>query len=818
MKRVAGIALFGAMLLCGPGANAQNYDSLCRESGSASAKHTCYPAREGPWVYHGGSYSFQFTVEDQPSLDELKRGLQDHMNAVYGSSVCSSAVISYPGDWIASINSGIRKQDQRVTRFDIGLVSGSQCQMVGNSTDWFSMRDKIFSCDPNAQGPYVGPGDLHFCARYCNTCVSTPRPILILGGVKYFGRVYDAPVFERFFLHRSYESLPRYSGAGLLNPTKTEQNTANWRYRDDTTGWRSSFDARIVPSTNEAGTAVVYTVDIPGDVPSTFLTMPDGSFQRRQNQASSLVRLADGRFMFRRSDTTYWLFATDFKLLAVGDASGNSVTAERTVDLSALVDRFGRRVTVVTNAQHLIDHIEDPVGARYSYVFDDNARLVTATFPNGVGPTTQQSYVYENAVYPGAITGEIDETGFRISTYAYDTSGRAIGSVRHLQGGATTQVYAIDHAGVTTPKVTDPIGTVRTFSFVQSSPASVSQPAGSGSPAASSSTINDANGNPFLAYDFRNNVRCEFHDAVTSLEKVRIEAMPQGYGCGGYDAVGIALPPGARKVSTTWHPDWRLETQRAEPGRLTTSIYNGQPDPFNANAVASCAPGTAPLPDGKPIAVLCKRVEQATTDADGHLGFGAALQSGVVNRVRQWTYNQYGQVLTEKDPLNNTTTYAYYTNTAFTGVDPNAVGHTLGDLQTVTNAVGKVTTYNQYDKHGQLLQSTDPNGVVTTNTYDLRQRLVSTSVGGQATGYTYDAVGHLTRVTAPDLSWIGYEYDAAYRQTAVLDNLGNRIEYTLDNAGNRTAQNVKDPGGALKRTLARSIDALGRVQQTTGRE
>jgi YD repeat-containing protein len=132
--------------------------------------------------------------------------------------------------------------------------------------------------------------------------------------------------------------------------------------------------------------------------------------------------------------------------------------------------------------------------------------------------------------------------------------------------------------------------------------------------------------------------------------------------------------------------------------------------------------------------------------------------------------------------------------------------------------VGKVTSYTQYNKHGQVLQQSDPNGVVTVNTYDLRQRLLSTSIGGQTTSYTYDAVGQLLKVTAPDASWIGYEYDAAHRQTVVKDNLGNRIEYVLDNAGNKTAQNVKDPGGALKRTLARSIDALGRVQQTTGRE
>jgi hypothetical protein len=58
----------------------------------------------------------------------------------------------------------------------------------------------------------------------------------------------------------------------------------------------------------------------------------------------------------------------------------------------------------------------------------------------------------------------------------------------------------------------------------------------------------------------------------------------------------------------------------------------------------------------------------------------------------------------------------------------------------------------------------------------------------------------------------------AHRRKALFDNRGNRIEYTLDNAGTRTAGNVKDPGGALRRTLSRSVDALGRTQQTIGRE
>ena len=183
-----------------------------------------------------------------------------------------------------------------------------------------------------------------------------------------------------------------------------------------------------------------------------------------------------------------------------------------------------------------------------------------------------------------------------------------------------------------------------------------------------------------------------------------------------------------------------------------------------------------------------------------------AYEAARYNALRPIAYTTWPTL----DPLNHTTTYAYYVDTT--------ADHTLGDLQTVTNAKNQVTSYTKYNKHGQVLESSDPNGVVTVNTYDLKQRLLSTSVGGRTTSYAYDAVGQVLKVTQPDASWIGYEYDAAHRQTAVKDNLGNRIEYVLDNAGNKTSQNVKDPGGNLARGLSRSIDALGRVQQTTGRE
>ena len=486
--------------------------------------------------------------------------------------------------------------------------------------------------------------------------------------------------------------------------------------------------------------------------------------------------------------------------------------------------------------------VTDAVGQVIQLGYDTAGNLASVTWPD----TKVRNFIYDAAGLPWALSGVRDELAVRYATFGYDSLGRATsteyaGSVNRFSASYTTppqvsvsetydsaaQILYRTHAWAL------PQGTILanpqganinmglTTIFGKTYVTSRSQPAGSGCAASTSSQTYDANGNTASKDDFNGTRACYSHDLSRNLETTRVEGLANTAVCSTVTPASSALPTGSRKTSSQWHPDWRLASKVAEPGRITTYVYNGQPDPFNGNAIASCAPITALLPDGKRIAVLCKQVEQATTDADGSLGFSSALQAGVPNRQTARTYNQYGQVLTEDGPrtdVSDITSYTYYADTVFTGVDPNAVGRTMGDLQSVTNAAGKVTQYTKYNKHGQLLESIDPNGVVTTNSYDLRQRLLSTTVGGQTTGYTYDPVGQLTRVTQPDASYIGYEYDAAHRQKAVFDNRGNRIEYTLDNAGTRTAENVKDPGGTLRRTLSRSIDALGRVQQTTGRE
>lgn len=503
-----------------------------------------------------------------------------------------------------------------------------------------------------------------------------------------------------------------------------------------------------------------------------------------------------------------------------------------------------------------ITSITDPSGGVILLGYDEFGNLERVTWQDG----RTRRFLYQKKINGlGFMTGIVDEANVNYSIFSYQDV-----AVPNFSGGATTVPLAVStqraggvdaySASYATPPIvsttvdkvagrsarviyryhdiTPPVGTqirrpngtnlpieavqIAGYNYL----GRMSQPAGSGCAASASAYQYDNNGNVTQKDDFNGGRTCFSNDSVRRLEVVRVEGLPGSMACSTVAGAGAGLPPGSRKISTRWHPDWQLPLAVAESGQLTFYVYNGQSDPFSGNAPASCAPSAALLPDGKPIAVLCKKVKLATSDLDGSQGFNAALQPGVAIREEKWSYNRYGQVLTYDGPrtdVSDVTYYSYYSDTNFTGTDPNAVGHTAGDLQSVTNPAGQMTRFTRYNKRGQVLQIVDPNGVTTIHNYDLRQKLLSTTVGSETTNYLYDGVGQIKRIIRPDASYIGFDYDSAHRLVAIYDSLGNRIDYTLDAEGNRLLEETRDPSGAIAQRLRRTIDALGRVQEVEGR-
>ena len=579
-------------------------------------------------------------------------------------------------------------------------------------------------------------------------------------------------------LRRNYssygETLPLGHGSG-----DPKAGSAVWG-----TNWRSNFSTYLYPITGSSYLAAVVT-HADGGIQAY---RPDGSqILVRGGSDSKLEMLANGYRL--RDGNRIETFDAAGMLLSITEANGRTVTL--TYDASGLLqsatDDTGRAIVLTYDTSGHVATISDPAGNSFGYAYDGNGNPTSVTYPD----TAVRQYLYENATYVNALTGIIDEKNIRYATYIYDGQGRGIDTEHAGSADKYTFGYSWNNASTT---VTDPVGTSRSYNLqvVQGviKGTGVSQPGGSGCGASSSSITYDANGNVASRRDFSGNSTTYTFDATRNLETQRVEGSGSS---------------SARTISTQWHPDWWLEARRAEPKKVTTWVYNGQPDPTAGNAVASCASAAPLLPNGKPIAVLCKKVEQATTDATGSLGFGATATGSP--RTWTWTYNARGQVLTAKGPrtdVNDAVTYTYYADTTS--------NHTLGDLATLTNAAGATSQFTGYDRNGRLLQMNDANGLVTTFTYTPRGWLSTRQMSSELTRYDYDAVGQLKKATLPDGTWIGYDYDDAHRLTAVYDSLNNRITYTLDAAGNRTQETVTDPNGVLVRTQTRVFDALSRLQ------
>ncbi len=106
--------------------------------------------------------------------------------------------------------------------------------------------------------------------------------------------------------------------------------------------------------------------------------------------------------------------------------------------------------------------------------------------------------------------------------------------------------------------------------------------------------------------------------------------------------------------------------------------------------------------------------------------------------------------------------------------------------------------------------------MLTTLTYDVRQRLTSRQVGSETTTFSYWPTGLLKRVTMPDNSYLEYTYDNAHRLVQITDGEGNRLSCTLDGMGNITAENVYDPSNALSRTRSQVFNGLNRLWKQIG--
>lgn len=489
-------------------------------------------------------------------------------------------------------------------------------------------------------------------------------------------------------------------------------------------------------------------------------------------------------------------------LIGVADGFGKS--------LSLRYDSYGRLTTLVDPMGQMIRYGYEPVRADWNCTTASCFRIKTVTYQDGQTKTynwDEPDYNPNASTQRNLLTGVTDENGRRYSTIRYDSNGFAVST--ELAGG----VYRYTFSNLqprTSVTVTDPLGTARTFNFVNAQ--GLTQLASlTGAPCddcGPASATYDANGNVASQKDFNGNVTCFGYDLTRNLETARVEGLPAGTACPS-SLDGYAVPAGARKISTQWHSVWRQPVKVAEPKQIVTTVFNGDGGQY-------CAPTSAKV-DDTPIGVVCSQTVQPTADLTGSQGLSAA--SAGTARTTTWTYDGDGQVLTKQGPrtdLSDKVSFSYR-NADDTNSPPQ---YRRGDLASLTDALGHVTTIDQTDLNGRPLKMTDANGTVTTFTYAPRgwitgQIVTPASGVAQSTSYSYDAAGQLTRVTQPDGRSISFTYDGAHRLTNVADSAGNSLSYTLDAMGNRIQEQAKDPNGNLARQVKRVVDSINRPLKIT---
>jgi RHS repeat-associated protein len=426
--------------------------------------------------------------------------------------------------------------------------------------------------------------------------------------------------------------------------------------------------------------------------------------------------------------------------------------------LTSVTDPYSRSLVLTYNGSGTLNTVATPDGSILTYGYNSVVGgIQLVSVTYSTSPASSQQFLYTQSGLPFALTGITDENGNRYATWTYDIYGR--GSSSQLGSGANLTYVSI--AGSTTT-VTNAFGAADTYTFTTSQNVpkitGISRAATSTTAAATETFGYDSHGYMNSKTDWNGNQTTYVNDIHGDPTTIN-------------EAVGT---PVARTTTIVYDPTFvHLPHSVTTPGVTTTYGYDSSGD------------------------LLTKTLTDTTTQSIPYPTNG---------ETEVWTYTWNNFLLASVETPNlKTTNYTYSAS---------------GALTKITNPLTQATNITSYTGGGYPLTITDPNGVLTTLTYDQRQRLtssaVTTSGGVRTTTYTIDPASELTKVTLPDSSYLAYGYDTAHWVTKTTDTLGNYIQYSLDALGDKTQINTYNSSSTLERQHSATFDALGRMLTDVG--
>lgn len=582
--------------------------------------------------------------------------------------------------------------------------------------------------------------------------------------------------------------------------------------------WLTNFDFSLAFSDSE-GTAWIQHPD-----GSRIKLIADQTLSRWNEEKAQpiayLMRNGDGTFTLHNENRGLETYNADGYITRLQNEQGVAWDfAYEAEYLQRVTHSSGRSVQFTWNDDQLVQ-VTDPAGNAYRYAYTANAfdygraRLASTTLPGT--PATTVTYHYEDARYPGGLTGK-SFNGVRYSSFAYDDEQRAIlsehaggverntftynvesteqvvpapapvrpGGLRPLEGtgwcdyrgggrfcypspvnnqsrmaSAQSQTTSADvtklRAVKTSTTVTNPLGRRTTYAYEDGRQVAVTGDTSPRCAASYKERSYDANGYPDVVSDFADNL-------------TDFDYSPQGFLLKQVEAVGSS-------AQRTTNYEWDMAGNRL----LKETITGDHETLYTYEARGNLA------------SIAVRNISAK----------GVSGQTRTTNYT--YTYHPSGMKATmrEDGPLPQdeiTYTFSYQ-----------------GDLQSVTNALGHITTYSQYTGMGEPGRVTGPNGDVTEFTRDGRGRLLSqrqpAGTGWATTTLTYDGTGNVASMTTPDGITVRYQYDAARRLVAETRPFGNGNfawkQHTYDAASNITRTDLSLTDYPVDSAIAGVIEAL----------
>jgi len=519
-------------------------------------------------------------------------------------------------------------------------------------------------------------------------------------------------------------------------------------------------------------------------------------------------------------------------------------------DLTEIINSTGKALRYQYDDEHRVTSWTDRNGTSYAYVYDHRGRVLRGIGPDGI---LSGRLHYDTA----ARTTRYTDSQGNTTTYVCNEAYKVVAQTDPLGNTTRTEWDETNRHPVA---VTDPLGHTTRYRYDdQDRLIAIEQPDGSVTEA-----VYDAWGMPLEIREPNGAVwrhTYDGHGARTATTDPTGATTHYTYSERGHlasitDALGhtteVASNTAGLSISVT-DPLGHITRIRRGPHGQITAVTDPLGHTTRHGWTIEGKPAWRESPDGT------REVWQ--WDTEGNL----ARHTNQAGHTTTYTHTHFDLPATRTDLDGATYTFAYDTELRLTSVaNPQGLtwdytydaagrltaetdfnGRTLtythdaaGNLLSRTNGVGETLRFTR-DSLGRIIEKHSGSGDLTTFTYnatgqltrasnpdaeltferDALGRVLSETVNGRATTYTYDTVGHRTQRATPSGLLSQWTYDPTGRPTH-LDNGAGTLNCTYDAAGRETERRVGDDvtlGQIWDETDRLTAQSLTRAQEGTDR-